>query len=75
MSRRFGKKRVPNCECTHRFTCRPCLEAAVPTGLPQGTHTRCQWFANCSRAAVTTVQHPVLGGVPCCQKCADFARG
>ena len=23
--RRFGKKRVPRCECTHRFTCGACL--------------------------------------------------
>lgn len=23
---RFGKKRVPECECTHHFTCGACLE-------------------------------------------------
>ena len=30
MSKRFGKKRVPNCECTGSSTCRPCLEHAPP---------------------------------------------
>lgn len=34
----------------------------------------CAWFRNCTNAAVTTVPHPVLGDVPCCQSCADFAR-
>ena len=29
MSKRFGKKRVPECECTTRFTCRPCLIASI----------------------------------------------
>lgn len=33
MSKRFGKYRVPNCECTERFTCRPCLDAAVARNL------------------------------------------
>ncbi len=31
MSRRFGKARVPNCECTYNFTCRHCLAASGPT--------------------------------------------
>lgn len=35
----------------------------------------CRWFALCEREAVTTVPHPVLGEVPCCEKCAKFARG
>lgn len=30
MSKRFGKSRVPGCECTTRFTCRPCLCAVKP---------------------------------------------
>lgn len=30
MSKRFGKARVPGCECTERFTCSPCLRAAPP---------------------------------------------
>ncbi len=32
MSKRFGKKRVPECECDYNFTCRACLFAAGPTG-------------------------------------------
>lgn len=28
MGNRFGKARVPGCECTTSFTCRPCLSAA-----------------------------------------------
>lgn len=31
MSKRFGKKRVPGCECTESFTCRKCLDAGVLT--------------------------------------------
>jgi hypothetical protein len=34
---------------------------------------RCMWFALCKNEAVTTVPHPILGDVPCCQRCADFA--
>ena len=29
MSKRFGKKRVPSCTCTYRFTCRACLVAGL----------------------------------------------
>lgn len=31
MGNKFGKARVPGCECTYRFTCRACLLAAGPT--------------------------------------------
>lgn len=31
MPKRFGKKRVPDCECTTSYTCGPCLRAAGPT--------------------------------------------
>lgn len=31
----------------------------------------CAWFLLCDRAAVGTVAHPILGSVPCCQRCAD----
>lgn len=33
----------------------------------------CEWFALCDRPATTYVQHPVLGAVPCCQRCAERA--
>ena len=35
----------------------------------------CMYFANCDRDAVTTVPNPVVGDVPSCQRCADFAQG
>ena len=28
MSKRFGKKRVPECYCTYNFTCKACLTNA-----------------------------------------------
>ena len=38
-----------------------------PTPAP----TVCQWFAGCYRLAVGETDHPVLGAVPICQRCAD----
>jgi hypothetical protein len=35
----------------------------------------CRWFLLCTRPATTEVEHTVLGMVPCCEKCAAFARG
>jgi len=35
----------------------------------------CRWSAGCDSEAVTAVPHPILGDVPCCQPCADFAMG
>ena len=37
----------------------------------------CMWFLNCTRKAVTTVPTGVnlLGDVPACQSCANFANG
>jgi hypothetical protein len=29
----------------------------------------CEWWAQCDRAAVTTLPHPVLGAVPICALC------
>lgn len=36
---------------------------------------RCQWFALCDRLATTTVKHSILGDVPCCDRCAQRAKG
>lgn len=33
MSKRFGKKRVPGCQCTYNFTCGACL-ANAPIYVP-----------------------------------------
>ena len=35
-----------------------------------GGPVTCGWFALCDQQAVTTVAHPVLGYVPCCEGCA-----
>jgi hypothetical protein len=34
----------------------------------------CRWFLGCTREAVTTLEHPLLGSVPVCQRCYDFAK-
>lgn len=33
---------------------------------------KCEYFARCDNDAVGTVPNPVLGPVPCCQRCADL---
>ena len=33
----------------------------------------CRWFLRCDNPATTTVPHPILGAVPCCDRCAKFA--
>ena len=33
--------------------------------------SKCQWFLKCTRPAVTTLEHPILGAVPICQECKD----
>ena len=48
--------------------------AAEKSAEKFGKLVDCQWFARCDRFAVTTVQHPVLGDVPCCERCAKFAQ-
>jgi hypothetical protein len=43
--KRFGKKRVPDCECLYNFTCRRCLVSSLQEGLPQKppvTYTKAQ---------------------------------
>ncbi len=39
--------------------------------LMDAVDTRCQWFALCTNEAVTYVEHPVIGPVPTCQRCAQ----
>lgn len=31
----------------------------------------CEWFLLCTNEADGTVEHPILGSVPTCQRCAD----
>lgn len=31
----------------------------------------CEWYAFCDHVAAGVVVHPVLGEVPCCERCAD----
>lgn len=31
----------------------------------------CQCFLLCNNKATTAIQHPILGSVPACQRCAD----
>jgi hypothetical protein len=31
----------------------------------------CRWFALCDHPAVGVIKHPILGLVPCCQRCAE----
>ena len=35
----------------------------------------CEWFAGCPREAEFLTPHPVLGEVPACQRCNEFATG
>lgn len=30
----------------------------------------CEWFAKCDRPADGVMPHPILGDVPCCERCA-----
>ena len=36
------------------------------------TPSECKAFALCKGKVVTTIPNPILGPVPCCQKCADW---
>lgn len=31
----------------------------------------CEWFRDCFRPSAGTVEHPILGPVPCCTRCAE----
>jgi hypothetical protein len=35
----------------------------------------CEWFALCDRPAAGTTAHPILGAVPTCDRCNEFAGG
>lgn len=31
----------------------------------------CQWYVMCDHEAIGVSEHPILGAVPICQRCAD----
>lgn len=37
----------------------------------RGFPIACAAFARCENAATRTVSHPILGGYPSCERCAD----
>lgn len=41
---------------------------------PGEAAVRCEWFAWCDRQAVVEVSHPILGGVPVCDRCEQRIR-
>lgn len=43
----------------------PTTPAFIVSGLA------CGWFATCDHSADAVMDHPVLGPVPICQRCAD----
>lgn len=54
------------------------LNAPLPGCGPAGAALRdelantttCEWFAYCGLPALGTIDHPTLGNVPCCGRCA-----
>jgi hypothetical protein len=36
---------------------------------------RCEWFLLCTNPATGHTPHPVLGAVPTCNRCHQFATG
>lgn len=40
--------------------------------VPATAPAPCEWFLLCANEATTTRPHPVLGDVPCCDRCAAF---
>lgn len=31
----------------------------------------CEWFVKCTNGTLKAAMHPVLGAVPCCDRCAQ----
>lgn len=36
--------------------------------------TYCEWFAMCTNEATHEEPHPILGNVPCCDRCSQIGR-
>lgn len=41
--------------------------------VPSGGVDNCEWFLKCPNPATGTLPHPVLGGVPVCDRCRRIA--
>lgn len=37
-------------------------------------NAKCRYFLKCTSPATTKVQHPILGEVECCERCAKFSE-
>ena len=51
----------------------PHITTAKRKAAAKDRNGTCQWFLLCDRPAVCFTPHPVLGSVPTCQRCHDFA--
>jgi hypothetical protein len=44
MSKKFGKARVPECQCEYNYTCGPCLAAAPPLVFTPDNATQIRYY-------------------------------
>lgn len=47
---------------------------ATAVRTPDGLRLLCEWFAKCANTTEHATEHPVLGFVPICHRCAAVAR-
>lgn len=45
------------------------IKSIAQPSLQQAAPQTCGWFAACDRQAASTVNHPVHGDVPICDRC------
>lgn len=57
---------APTCTTKCTTDCGRCKGNPGPDAL-----NVCKWYVLCFEPAIGVVDHPVLGQVPCCQRCAD----
>lgn len=51
------------------------VEIEAPAPSSRGRYRwRCRWFLRCENPATHLESHPVLGEVPCCDRCAAIGR-
>lgn len=49
-------------------------KTATPLAMELPAGTVCAWFAKCDRPATHIEPHPVLVGVPACDRCPTIGR-